>query len=199
MPNTVVKLINAESTWLEAAREDRKLLIKRETHPCKWVRFSVQKREKLGVRSEELGAVDAAHGIHSIKRLRREGWCPSVSKRGIYKKWPPIWRFTRNNKKASIRMLYHVFYFPSLKYGHFLPPYIISSDFVSNPEPSLSGNISQVSTSGTRSRRRQRHLAQGAVNGLPIQTSCACSSHFFSHAFRFSSLHVERIISSFSM
>ena len=29
MPNTVVKLINAESTWLEAAWEDRKLLIKR--------------------------------------------------------------------------------------------------------------------------------------------------------------------------
>ena len=30
MPNTVVKLTNAESTWLEAAREDRKLLIKKE-------------------------------------------------------------------------------------------------------------------------------------------------------------------------
>ena len=28
MPNTEVKLTNAESTWLEAAREDRKLLIK---------------------------------------------------------------------------------------------------------------------------------------------------------------------------
>lgn len=27
MPNTVVKLTNAESTWLEAAWEDRKLLI----------------------------------------------------------------------------------------------------------------------------------------------------------------------------
>ena len=27
IPNTVVKLTNAESTWLEAAREDRKLLI----------------------------------------------------------------------------------------------------------------------------------------------------------------------------
>ncbi len=30
MPNTVVKLTNAESTWLEAAREDRKLLINNE-------------------------------------------------------------------------------------------------------------------------------------------------------------------------
>ena len=33
MPNTVVKLINAESTWLEAAWEDRKLLIK-EKNTC---------------------------------------------------------------------------------------------------------------------------------------------------------------------
>ena len=32
MPNTVVKLTNAESTWLEAAREDRKLLINTKAH-----------------------------------------------------------------------------------------------------------------------------------------------------------------------
>ena len=32
MPNTVVKLTNAESTWLEAAREDRKLLINLKKH-----------------------------------------------------------------------------------------------------------------------------------------------------------------------
>ena len=32
MPNTVVKLTNAESTWLEAAREDRKLLINMKGH-----------------------------------------------------------------------------------------------------------------------------------------------------------------------
>ncbi len=31
MPNTEVKLTNAESTWPEAAREDRKLLIKGKT------------------------------------------------------------------------------------------------------------------------------------------------------------------------
>ena len=36
MPNTVVKLTNAESTWLEAAREDRKLLInKKHLQRCK--------------------------------------------------------------------------------------------------------------------------------------------------------------------
>ena len=40
MPNTVVKLTNAESTWLEAAREDRKLLIK-EKHICKDVLFTL--------------------------------------------------------------------------------------------------------------------------------------------------------------
>ena len=32
MPNTVVKLTNAESTWLEAAWEDRKLLINMKAH-----------------------------------------------------------------------------------------------------------------------------------------------------------------------
>ena len=32
MPNTEVKLTNAESTWLEAAREDRKLLINIKKH-----------------------------------------------------------------------------------------------------------------------------------------------------------------------
>ena len=41
MPNTVVKLTNAESTWLEAAREDRKLLIKLRKDICKDVLFSL--------------------------------------------------------------------------------------------------------------------------------------------------------------
>ena len=31
MPNTEVKLTNAESTWPEATREDKKLLIKEKT------------------------------------------------------------------------------------------------------------------------------------------------------------------------
>ena len=43
MPNTVVKLTNAESTWLEAAREDRKLLIKKK-HICKGVLFTLYKQ-----------------------------------------------------------------------------------------------------------------------------------------------------------
>ena len=42
MPNTVVKLTNAESTWLEAAREDRKLLIKGK-HICRDVLFTLSK------------------------------------------------------------------------------------------------------------------------------------------------------------
>ena len=46
MPNTVVKLINAESTWLEAAWEDRKLLIKKERDTQKCVSlFVVSARE----------------------------------------------------------------------------------------------------------------------------------------------------------
>ena len=39
MPNTVVKLTNAESTWLEAAREDRKLLIKLKDTNRIWLVF----------------------------------------------------------------------------------------------------------------------------------------------------------------
>ena len=41
MPNTVVKLINAESTWLEAAWEDRKLLIKEKKDSQKCESFFV--------------------------------------------------------------------------------------------------------------------------------------------------------------
>ena len=41
MPNTEVKLINAESTWPEAAREDRKLLIKKLLRRLAWEFFCV--------------------------------------------------------------------------------------------------------------------------------------------------------------
>ncbi len=41
MPNTEVKLINAESTWPEAAREDRKLLIKKLLRGLAWEFFLV--------------------------------------------------------------------------------------------------------------------------------------------------------------
>ena len=42
MPNTEVKLTNAESTWPEAAREDRKLLIKKEALREIWVLFYME-------------------------------------------------------------------------------------------------------------------------------------------------------------
>ena len=48
MPNTVVKLINAESTWLEAAWEDRKLLIKKERDAQKCVSFFVVSAREEG-------------------------------------------------------------------------------------------------------------------------------------------------------
>lgn len=57
MPNTVVKLINAESTWLEAAWEDRKLLIKKErdTQRCvslfvvsAWKRRTAERESCMG-------------------------------------------------------------------------------------------------------------------------------------------------------
>ena len=53
MPNTVVKLINAESTWLEAAWEDRKLLIKKERDTQKCVSFFVvSAREEMTAERE---------------------------------------------------------------------------------------------------------------------------------------------------
>ena len=51
MPNTVVKLINAESTWLEAAWEDRKLLIKKERDTQKCVSFFVVSAREEGRQS----------------------------------------------------------------------------------------------------------------------------------------------------
>ena len=56
MPNTVVKLTNAESTWLEAAREDRKLLIK-EKDICKDVLFACSFSALLGVISGILAGI----------------------------------------------------------------------------------------------------------------------------------------------
>ena len=61
------------------------------------------------------------------------------------------------------------------------------------------GSIRQSNTSENRALMRHRHWAQEAVNGRPIHTSCACSSHFFSHAFSFSLLQFKRPNSSASM
>ena len=41
MPNTVVKLTNAESTWLEAAWEDRKLLINEKLNRNGWAFYFI--------------------------------------------------------------------------------------------------------------------------------------------------------------
>ena len=53
MPNTEVKLINAESTWPEAAREDRKLLIKKLLRRFVWEFFCVCESLEPGARSSE--------------------------------------------------------------------------------------------------------------------------------------------------
>ena len=70
MPNTVVKLTNAESTWLEAAREDRKLLIKKKALTVMVSAFLLcVSFEKMGF-CEGFGAY-----LYSrrLTRLRREG------------------------------------------------------------------------------------------------------------------------------
>ena len=58
MPNTVVKLINAESTWLEAAWEDRKLLIKKERDTQKCVSFFVVSAREEMTAEREIPAWD---------------------------------------------------------------------------------------------------------------------------------------------
>ena len=52
MPNTEVKLTNAESTWLEAAREDRKLLIniKKDTQRSVFFYMLINFQMLLGIR-----------------------------------------------------------------------------------------------------------------------------------------------------
>lgn len=67
MPNTVVKLINAESTWLEAAWEDRKLLIKKERDTQKCVSFFVVSAREEGRRRGVLhGSRDTITGMISV-------------------------------------------------------------------------------------------------------------------------------------
>ena len=58
MPNTVVKLINAGSTWLEAAWEDRKLLIKKERDTQKCVSFFVVSAREEMTAEREIPAWD---------------------------------------------------------------------------------------------------------------------------------------------
>ena len=52
MPNTEVKLTNAESTWPEAAREDRKLLIdmKKDTQRSVFFYMLINFQMLLGIR-----------------------------------------------------------------------------------------------------------------------------------------------------
>ena len=85
MPNTVVKLTNAESTWLEAAREDRKLLINMKAHlqRCAFFLLSFGSRFKV----QGLGGGFAAffywgdarkwyssHGLPVITTIRVGPW-----------------------------------------------------------------------------------------------------------------------------
>ena len=53
IPNTVVKRVNVESTWLETAREDRKLPVKRP--PFTGWSFYVPSTERLSTSVASLG------------------------------------------------------------------------------------------------------------------------------------------------
>ena len=75
MPNTVVKLINAESTWLEAAWEDRKLLIKKEKDTQKCVSFFVVSAREEMTAEREIPAWEQRYDYGSRLLHKRGIFC----------------------------------------------------------------------------------------------------------------------------
>ena len=79
MPNTVVKLTNAESTWLEAAREDRKLLINMKAHlqRCAFCLLSFGSRWRLRRlfywAMPESGILVTSHSYSPVEKGRAKG------------------------------------------------------------------------------------------------------------------------------
>ena len=71
MPNTEVKLTNAESTWLEAAREDRKLLIDIKKDTQKSVFFYVYRERTQSSRDRDSGRTDLQERKRRTKRVSR--------------------------------------------------------------------------------------------------------------------------------
>ena len=71
MPNTEVKLTNAESTWLEAAREDRKLLIDMKKDTQRSVFFYVYRERTQSSRDRDSGRTDLQERKRRTKRVSR--------------------------------------------------------------------------------------------------------------------------------
>ena len=71
MPNTEVKLTNAESTWLEAAREDRKLLIDIKKDTQRSVFFYVYRERTQSCRDRDSGRTDLQERKRRTKRVSR--------------------------------------------------------------------------------------------------------------------------------
>ena len=71
MPNTEVKLTNAESTWLEAAREDRKLLIDMKKDTQKSVFFYVYRERTQSSRDRDSERTDLQERKRRTKRVSR--------------------------------------------------------------------------------------------------------------------------------
>ena len=71
MPNTEVKLTNAESTWLEAAREDRKLLIDIKKDTQRSVFFYIYSERTQSFRDRDSGRTDLQERKRRTKRVSR--------------------------------------------------------------------------------------------------------------------------------
>ena len=71
MPNTEVKLTNAESTWLEAAREDRKLLISIKKDTQRSVFFYVYRERTQSFRDRDSRRTGLKERKRRTKRVSR--------------------------------------------------------------------------------------------------------------------------------
>ena len=71
MPNTEVKLTNAESTWLEAVREDRKLLIDMKKDTQRSVFFYIYRERTQSFRDRDSGRTDLQERKRRTKRVSR--------------------------------------------------------------------------------------------------------------------------------
>lgn len=71
MPNTEVKLTNAESTWLEAVREDRKLLIDMKKDTQRSVFFYIYRERTQSFRDRDSGRTDLKERKRRTKRVSR--------------------------------------------------------------------------------------------------------------------------------
>ena len=84
--NTVVKLINAESTWLETAREDRKSLINEKKKVYRVVGLFLFVSLRLVISAKAVSSQDCTNSIYLYKSIRRRGKSRAVEDGGAMRR-----------------------------------------------------------------------------------------------------------------